>query len=886
VIKTSRIALSILLCINIVLALCAPAFAQAQSSADILTISTREEFEQFAASCILDSYSKGLSVQLTADIDLSESDFSGIPTFSGIFEGDGHTLSGLSIETNGSVQGLFRYLRPGSVVRDLNVEGTIAPGGSHRQVGGIAGRNAGRIEHCTFSGEVTGADSIGGIAGFNELTGIIENCSASGTVHGDHFIGGIAGENRGVVRGCENHANINAQAAQNSIAPSDLTLESLTGSESAGTATDMGGIAGSSSGVIRSCLNYGTVGYPHIGYNVGGIAGSQTGYIVSCENHGPVFGRKEAGGIVGQMEPGILLSYDTDTLQQLHGQLIDLSGIIDSTAHAAQSGYGQLDNQAGQLQGHINNALDAMGQLGPGNPDSPPDEDSTNAAMNNLNSALSSINGTVIDMNQSGQDQVTELADMLGDLIGQINSISSTLGNASQGLGGTITDISDADTSADTSGKVEACINSGSVDADINAGGIVGAMSVENDLDPEDDFSVSGSTSLNFDCEARAVVLNCENHGTVTSKKQNTGGIAGYMMLGLVRGCGNTGAVDAPAAHHVGGIAGYGAGYVRSCWVKCTLDGEAYIGGIAGQSENTVTDCLAMVSISEGSEKTGSIMGFSEALASMQNSGSVSGNYYLPVGRDIGGVDGISYSGAAQSLTSEEFFSIASLPEAFSTITLRFVFEDGTENVLILSPGQALEYSDIPAIPQKDGYSAHWEGLENIDTESVRFDALLTAVYEPMLSILACDMLSEDGMPLMLALGTFSNGDVVELTAIDSLSPLADNVEPVCGWMFTLPENASVTQLRMRIPKDIDTERIQLSLGSKDGSWKATECFTDGSYLVFSPDPAAGSLRIDLLSKDYTLEIFAASATALLIVTGIIVSAIRKRRETASETTD
>ena len=60
---------------------------------------------------------------------------------------------------------------------------------------------------------------------------------------------------------------------------SELTLGDLIGTENVADITDIGGIAGQSGGVIRACMNRGTVGYQHMGYNVGGIAGSQTGYI-------------------------------------------------------------------------------------------------------------------------------------------------------------------------------------------------------------------------------------------------------------------------------------------------------------------------------------------------------------------------------------------------------------------------------------------------------------------------------------------------------------------------------------------------------------------------------------------------------------------------------
>ena len=71
-------------------------FAQEEDSRE-LTITSREELLDFAQNCRLDSYSVGLTVYLKTDIDLNGVDFGGIPTFSGTFAGDGHTISGLNI---------------------------------------------------------------------------------------------------------------------------------------------------------------------------------------------------------------------------------------------------------------------------------------------------------------------------------------------------------------------------------------------------------------------------------------------------------------------------------------------------------------------------------------------------------------------------------------------------------------------------------------------------------------------------------------------------------------------------------------------------------------------------------------------------------------------
>ena len=97
--------------------------------------------------------------------------------------------------------------------------------------------------------------------GINTLGGVIENCQVHGSVSGNPFVGGIAGKNNGVIRSCANNAQINSTVQENTVALSDITMDSLVHSESAQTVTDIGGIAGNSSGVIRNCANQGGVGY-------------------------------------------------------------------------------------------------------------------------------------------------------------------------------------------------------------------------------------------------------------------------------------------------------------------------------------------------------------------------------------------------------------------------------------------------------------------------------------------------------------------------------------------------------------------------------------------------------------------------------------------------
>ena len=72
-----------------------------------------------------------------------------------------------------------------------------------------------------------------------------------------------------------------------------LNREQLNAAENVPVCTDIGGIAGFSSGILQSCVNTGAVGYAHEGYNIGGIVGQQSGYLNGCTNSGMILGRKD-----------------------------------------------------------------------------------------------------------------------------------------------------------------------------------------------------------------------------------------------------------------------------------------------------------------------------------------------------------------------------------------------------------------------------------------------------------------------------------------------------------------------------------------------------------------------------------------------------------------
>lgn len=320
-----------------------------------VSISDAEEFLAFAENCRIDSYSKNLRVSLDADISLSGREFFGVPIFCGTFDGGGHTISGFSVHGSASEIGLFRHAERGAVIKNLTVTAAVAPGGSGDTLGGIVGSNRGTIVSCEFRGVVSGNSAVGGIAGVNGETGVISGCRSSASVSAESFAGGIAGRNFGVIFDCANSGNINTVYDESSISAEDLDLENITSEKVIGK-SDIGGIAGYSSGMIQRCFNSGTVGYQHTGYNIGGLVGRQCGTLLYCENTGHVYGRKDVGGIAGQMEPYRSIEFSEDSAQRLDREMEQLSASVDRLIADARASGGRLNSDIQTLTAQMNAA--------------------------------------------------------------------------------------------------------------------------------------------------------------------------------------------------------------------------------------------------------------------------------------------------------------------------------------------------------------------------------------------------------------------------------------------------------------------------------------------------------------------------------------------------
>ena len=420
--KISKL-LSLLLAAVLLLSLMAPA-ALAAGSADVVYLRTAEDLAELSKNCTLDSWSQGKTVYLEADIDLTGTDFAPIPTFGGTFEGQGHTISGLSLTGSGNVRGLFRYIQPSGAVRDLSVEGWIDPTDRKNTLGGIAGSNQGLLSNCSFHGTVRGADYIGGLVGTNESTGQIINCTFSGAVTGEHYVGGIAGQNGGSIIRCANSGSINTTEVDAELNLDNLNQEQLNAAENVPVCTDIGGITGFSSGILQSCVNTGAVGYAHVGYNIGGIAGRQSGYLNGCTNSGTILGRKDVGGIAGQLVPEVRLLYNEGQVGDLLDELDVLRSLIDQTGDDVRGASDEISERMQAISDRAAEAQEAIGDFA----DSAADWANENMdEINDLSARLSWL----IDQLTPVLDDTSGLMDLAEDLADQLEEVLDEAGQAS-----------------------------------------------------------------------------------------------------------------------------------------------------------------------------------------------------------------------------------------------------------------------------------------------------------------------------------------------------------------------------------------------------------------------------------------------------------------------
>ena len=199
--------------------------------------------------------------------------------YTGIFEGQNHTISGLYFkQENTSEVGFFGY--NGGKISNVGILNSYFCGFS--QVGGVCGYNSSTITNCynkgVVDGTADGASSFGGVCGCN--LGILTNCYNTGIVSGQSYVGGVSGSNNKTITNCYNTGIVSGQAY-------------------------VGGIGGGNSGTITNCNNEGKVSGTDY---VGGVNGENDKTITNCYNTGIVSGQSYVGGVNGYNRNGTIIN--------------------------------------------------------------------------------------------------------------------------------------------------------------------------------------------------------------------------------------------------------------------------------------------------------------------------------------------------------------------------------------------------------------------------------------------------------------------------------------------------------------------------------------------------------------------------------------------------
>lgn len=861
--------LSLILIIMTVISIM-PINVSAEDSLNVIEISRVNELIEFANKCKYDSYSKDKIVKLTADIDVSGSDFKGISYFAGTFDGGSHIISGFNVDYKGSDFGFFRYIAESGFITNLNISGSINVTGSQKNIGGIAGVNKGVINESSFSGKVNASTATGAIAGYNHENAKIVSCTSDADILATNQTGGIAGVNDGLISSCTSKSRVNTQELDTTLDIGGVDVGTLNLTQNVIDRNDMGGIAGESTGIISDCVNYGKIGFAHTGYNVGGIAGKQSGKVITCSNEGEIYGRKDVGGIVGQAEPDIESEYLNDRVDDVQSSI----DIINSTLNNMSS---SMNNASSDVKSYTENIIDQYKEL----------LDKLQDKLNGNNDNDEKIEDFVDDIskdieNSTVADDIHGVADTVDSEIRTIADSIERISEQIKNIGNTVTetmdvvtsdddyieDISSADSAQNSDGVIAKSVNRGAVHGDINAGGIAGTMNVEYDVDPEYDLDITEATNVRLRSTVSDVVIYCINYGEVNSKKDCAGGIVGLQELGLVYGSEGYGTVKSETGNYAGGIAGNSASAITDSYSLCNVESEDYTGGICGKGY-TMQDCISIPAILGDGEAKGSLAGI------IESDGEVSTNIFV---NDIyGGIDDINYSGKADSASYEAVMAMENIPDGFHRVTLVFKADGNVIDTKNIAYNANLGVSELPSIPDKDGYYAQWP--ENIVSKPILQNTVVEAEYHVWIESVAGDIASQNDKPLFIAEGKFYDDNKITLSKCDT-DNLSGDIEYSYAWKMrgTDVKDKGTKTCHFYIKNTSGSSEVWYR-DNADSGWVKADAKEHGSYMTAEIPYEADFAVIHKESSNMIYYICGGAAACIIVLAVIIIKKRKKRNK-------
>ena len=588
------------------------AWAQTQPSgagtqASPYQIGTADELRWFANQ--VNSGNTAAWAVLTTSINLGGEAWTPIGTsisnrYTGTFDGAGHTIDGMTIQSTGYNMGFVGYLYTNGVIQNLTLGENCSVSCDGNYVGGICGYNyGGTITGCTNHGTVnntgTGDKYTGGICAYNRSGSTVTGCTNTGTVSGTGtYVGGVCGCTSGTV-----------------------TNSTHTGTVS-GTGTYVGGIcAYNNRSTVDNC-------YWLEGTCDKGIGGSASGGTTNAEEKTAT---EFASGEVAFLLNGS--SSDSPVWYQNLGEGGDPYPVPDSShgiVYAEQYCDGTATGNYGNSQiihaNYANGFCTGCGKYQPAE---------LNGAVYEISNAgqlfwfAALVNGTLTDgtaQNAAACAVLTTNIDLTGEAWTPIGSESNPYTGTFDGQNHTISGmtIENAESYSGLFGNVTGTVRDFTVTGSITitgdetvskVGGAVGSLGTASV-----GGTVSGVTSgVNITVSAgndhiggvvgsmpensSPTVESCVYTGniTVTVEAGSVAGVVGYIRTGTIQNCANWGGISINTGGNgsVGGILGYcnnGNIYIRNCYNSGSIaaEGTANVGAIVGQNKSTqatVSNC-------------------------------------------------------------------------------------------------------------------------------------------------------------------------------------------------------------------------------------------------------------------------------------------------------
>lgn len=588
--------------------------------------------------------------------------------YTGTFDGNGHTISGLYINSTAANTGMFGRIGSSAVVKNLTLADSVIRS-TKNYTGAITGYidDAASVTNCHTknSVQVSAAVYTGGITGYQDDTSTLTRCSNAAEVTGANNVGGISGYNwskssasltdsynRGSVSGSNLVGGICAQIYIGGTVSDVYNLGTVQATGTAGTPT-AGGITGVFRwGTIKSAYNAGIVKATAKGGVAGRLEASSSSRTVQNVFYSDEY--EAVGNLNGcTIQNGTATAKTSDGLKALTSE--DLGDGFAADTNGINSGYPVLAWQNGTVKSD-DPEKDDNGWQGEAAKDTPQQKDGVYQI------------GTPEELawfaEKAKQDSTDLKAVLTADL--DLNN------NVWTGIGGQTADTGFAGT-LDGAGHTikNLYLKNGKGLIPYNKG-TVKNLTLEGLLKGGDETAALTGTNA-------GTLEEITSNVTVTGGNKIAGIAGNNTKDGVIKDCHNTGAVTGES--YAAGIVAYNEGSVSGCSNTAVITaGSTFAGGIAAANTNAVKSEAANVSksansghviVSSSAERAyaGGVVGWNNAsVSSLYNTGNV-----VSRGGYVGGCLGCNTTGS----TAKSLYNLGDVAGSYADTETGEVFNVG-----------------------------------------------------------------------------------------------------------------------------------------------------------------------------------------------------------------